>query len=297
MGEGSGYRIGPPDVHRHLSALRPRCGLAAAAIEHFGTALCAVNARENEENVSDLADRLEVYCPIRQSGVAVARNLSQQLKEIIVASLCSKCGAELSPDAQSCAACGSPVVAVAVPVAVPVAQPAAAPAAQGSSALKIILIIIAVFVGLGLIGAGAFGYFVWRVAHAVKIAGSSGKISIPTPGGTFTANTNETFTTADLGTEVYPGATAGKGSLRMSLPTGSMVTAIYVTSDSKDQVLAFYKSQLGDGSTTMDTSNGAIVTLNKGQQESIMVTITANSSQYDGKTQISIVHTTSTKSD
>jgi hypothetical protein len=210
-----------------------------------------------------------------------------------VASLCSKCGAELSPDAQTCPACGTPVVAVAVPVAQPVAV---VPAKQGSSALKIILIIIAVFVGLGLIGAGAFGYFVWRVAHAVHVASNGGQISIPTPSGTFSANSTETFTSADLGTDIYPGATSGKGSLRMTLPTGSMITAIYVTPDSKDQVLAFYKSKLGDSATTMDTSDGAIVTLNKGQQESIMVTITANSSQYDGKTQIAIVHTTSTKS-
>ena len=82
----------------------------------------------------------------------------------------------------------------------------------------------------------------------------------------------------------------------MSLPTGSMVTAIYVTSDSKDQVVAFYKSKLGDGATVMDSADGAIVTLNRGQQESVMVTVTANSSQYSGKTQIAIVHTTSTKS-
>jgi hypothetical protein len=209
-----------------------------------------------------------------------------------VASLCSKCGAELSPDAQTCPACGTPVVAVAVPVVQPVAV---VPAKQGSSALKIILIIIAVFVGLGLIAAGAFGYFVWRVAHAVHVAESTGKVSIPSIGG-ISASTNETFTSADLGTDIYPGATAGKGSLRMSLPSGSMVTAIYVTSDTKDQVLAYYKGKLGDASTVMDTSDGAIVTLKKGENESVMVTITANSSQYDGKTQIAIVHTTSTKS-
>jgi ribosomal protein L40E len=242
---------------------------------------------------SDLANRLEVYCPIRQSGVAAARNKSQKTKEINVASFCSKCGAELSPDAQSCIACGTPVVAVAVPVAQPVVV---APAKQGSSALKIILIIIAVFVGLGLIGAGAFGYFVWRVAHAVHMASSSGQLTIPTPGGTITANSSQTFTSADLGTDIYPGATQGKGGLRMSLPTGSMVTAIYVTSDSKDQVVAFYKSKLGDGATVMDSADGDIVTLNRGQQESVMVTVTANSSQYSGKTQIAIVHTTSTKS-
>jgi len=128
------------------------------------------------------------------------------------------------------------------------------------------------------------------------MASSSGQLTIPTPGGTITANSSQTFTSADLGTDIYPGATQGKGGLRMSLPTGSMVTAIYVTSDSKDQVVAFYKSKLGDGATVMDSADGAIVTLNRGQQESVMVTVTANSSQYSGKTQIAIVHTTSTKS-
>ncbi len=87
-----------------------------------------------------------------------------------MASFCSKCGAELSPDAQSCTACGAPVAAPAA-VVTP-AQPVAAPAKSGSSALKIILIILAVFIGLGILGAGAFGFFVWRVAHAVHVSGS-----------------------------------------------------------------------------------------------------------------------------
>jgi len=210
-----------------------------------------------------------------------------------VASLCSKCGAELSPGAQSCTACGTPVAGAAVAAAP--AQPVAAPAKSGSSALKIILIIVAVIVVLVLIVAGAFGYFVWRVAHAVKVA-EGGKVSLSVPGGgSISANTSQTLTAADLGTDIYPGAQPGKGSLRMSLPTGTMVTAVYLTSDSKDQVLAFYKDKLGSNATVMDTPDGAIVTLQKSDQESVMVTITANSSQAAGKTQISIVHTTSTK--
>ena len=138
-----------------------------------------------------------------------------------MASFCSKCGAELSPDAQSCAACGTPV-AVAVPVAVPVAvvQPVAVPAKSGTSALKIILIVIAVFVGLGLIAAGAFGYFVWRVAHAVHVAESGGKVTIPSIGG-ISASTSETFTASDLGTDIYPGAASADAACLRGRKSGS----------------------------------------------------------------------------
>ena len=211
-----------------------------------------------------------------------------------MASICSKCGAELSPGAQSCTECGTPVAGAAVTPAP--AQPVAPAPKSGSSALKIILIILAVFVVLVVIVAGTFGYFVWRVAHAVKVAEGGKGVSMSVPGaGSISASTSQTFTAADLGTDIYPGAQSGKGSLRMSLPTGTMITAVYLTSDSKDQVLAFYKDKFGSDASIMDTPDGAILTLKKSDQESVMVTITTNSSQAAGKTQISIVHTTSTK--
>ncbi len=81
----------------------------------------------------------------------------------------------------------------------------------------------------------------------------------------------------------------------MDLPTASMVTGVFVTSDSKDQVVAFYKDKLGSGTSVYDSANTAMLTLNKGQQESIMVTVSANSGQDDGKTRISIVHSKSNK--
>ncbi len=37
----------------------------------------------------------------------------------------------------------------------------------------------------------------------------------------------------------------------MSVPTGSVVTAVYVTSDSKDQVLDFYKSKFGSDANSL----------------------------------------------
>jgi hypothetical protein len=175
------------------------------------------------------------------------------------------------------------------------AQPAPVPANSGASALKIVLIILAVFIGLGILGAGAFGFFVWRVAHAVHVSGSGSDVTVHTPGGTLTANTSETFSASDLGTDIYPGATTGKGSMRMSLPTGSMVSAVYVTGDSKDQVLAFYKTRFGNDASIFDSSDGTVLTVNKGKEESVVVTITKGSSDYVGKTEIHIVHTKSSK--
>lgn len=214
-----------------------------------------------------------------------------------MASFCTKCGAEIPPGAQSCASCGTPVAAfTAVPVS---AQPVVvAPAKSGSSALKIVLIILAVFLGLGILGAGAFGFFVWRIAHAVHVAadGNKGQFSLTTPGGNFSANTGETFSASDLGVDIYPGAQSGKGSFRMSTSTGSVITAVFLTPDSKDQVLTFYKTKMGPGGDFMDTGNSSVITINKSTQDAVVVTVVQGSGENQGKTQIQIMHTTSSKS-
>jgi len=210
-----------------------------------------------------------------------------------VASFCAKCGAELTPDKQFCTACGTPVAA---PVAVVAqAQPAAVPPKSGTSALKIILIILAVFVGLGILGAGAFGFMVWRIARSVHVSGPNGQVTMNTPGGTITANSNESFTASELGIDIYPGAQPGKGSMRMIIAGSSVVHGIFVTSDSKDQVYNYYKGKLGSDSFEMNNGNSAVLSVNKPNKESIMITITANSGQNDGKTQISIMHSISNK--
>jgi nitrate reductase NapE component len=244
-------------------------------------------------------------------------------KEITVATYCGKCGSEVPSDKQFCATCGTPVAVSApsaaptaayapvpagtpvtayapVPSGVPVAapyQPAAAPAKSGSSALKIILIVIAIFIGLGVLGAGAFGFMVWRIAHAVHVSGSGNQATLNLPGGSITTNTTETYSASELGTDIYPGATSGKGGMRMNFPTGSMITAIYVTSDPKEQVVNFYKAKLGSDASVFDSGTSAVMSVKRSNQESIMITISANPSQDEGKTKIAITHTKTTKSD
>ena len=219
-------------------------------------------------------------------------------KEIIVANFCAKCGTALSVGEQFCTSCGTaaaPGGAVAAPAQPIPAQRTAPPASSGSSAVKIVLIVVAVVVGLGILSLGAIGFTAWRIARNIHVADNGGKVTFNTPGGTFTANSSETFTASDLGTDIYPGAQSARGGMKMDLPTGSMVTGIYLTSDSKEQVVAFYKSKFGSEAEVMDVTDGALVSLKKSPEESVVVTITANSSQDNGKTRFSIVHTKATK--
>ena len=171
----------------------------------------------------------------------------------------------------------------------------AAPKSGGSSAVKIILIIVGVFVCLGILAAGVVGYGIWRVSRAVHNYSANG-VTINTPGGAITSNPVKTYTADELGIDIYPGAQPTKGGLNMTLPTGSMLAANFVTSDSKDQVVAFYKGKVGSNAATMDTADGAYINWNKSTKDSVVISITQKSNQSDGKTQIHIVHTTNKSS-
>jgi len=75
-----------------------------------------------------------------------------------------------------------------------------------------------------------------------------------------------------------------------------MVTGVFVTADSKDAVRDFYKGKLGSESSLYDTDDGAVLTAKRGDQETVMVTISAKQAEAGGKTRIVIVHTKATKS-
>ena len=212
-----------------------------------------------------------------------------------MASFCAKCGTEMSSDTQFCPTCGAPTAPGSAVAGV--AQPAAPPVKSGSSALKIILIVVAIFVGLGVLAVGTIGYGIWRVAHRLGVSTNGDQVSVTAPDGkgTLSFNTGEAPSESELGTAIYPGAEAIKGGMKMKLPTGSMVTGVFITSDSRDQVVDFYKSKFGDDVSVSDAGDGAVLTLKKGEQESVIVTVTPKTSEHDGKTKIAIVHMTSNK--
>jgi hypothetical protein len=171
----------------------------------------------------------------------------------------------------------------------PVPQPVGAPSPKsGSSAVKIILIILGIFVGLGIIVAGIVGYTVYRVAHSIH-KDANGNITMTTPKGTITANSSDTLTAADLGIAIYPGATEGKDRLRMNIAGKSMVTAKFLTQDSPAQVMAFYEAQAGPNAQTNTTSTGGTISIQNGAN-SITVKVTQSANLSDGETQFTIVN-------
>ena len=165
------------------------------------------------------------------------------------------------------------------------------PTTSGNTVLKIVLIVVGVFVLLGVIVAGVIGIGVYKVARSVQ-KDSSGNVSISTPGGTITANQSAKISAADLGIDPYPGATTGEGSMNMKTPNGSMVTAVYISSDPADKIVAFYKEKLGDQASIVQTSNGTVLSAGEKDKNNIVVTITP-----EGNTsKIAIIHITNVKS-
>jgi len=204
-----------------------------------------------------------------------------------MASLCARCGTALSPSELICPSCGAATGAGgAVAVFVP---PTAAEKKPGMSTLKIVLIVIAVVVGLGILGLGAVGFIGYRIMKNTHVD-SSGRMTMNTPAGTITTTPVENVSAADLGVDIYPGAQSTRGSMKMEMPNGSSVTGVFLASDPPAQVAAFYKDKLGPGATVTSFLGNTIVKLKKGPQEFIQVTITANSSLDSGKTRMTIMH-------
>ena len=89
-----------------------------------------------------------------------------------MANFCSKCGVELSSDTRFCQGCGAPTGFAAAPAMSPGVPAAAqvpvapAPAVTGPSSgtLKIVLIIVGAIVCIGMLGAVAVMFGIWRIS-------------------------------------------------------------------------------------------------------------------------------------
>jgi len=156
---------------------------------------------------------------------------------------CNSCGATLAEGTKFCNKCGA--VVSAAPSAAS-AQPSTAPAPApkgGSSALKIVLIVIGVFVLLGIVALASLGFIVHRVIRSSHVTQQGDKVKVETPFGTINANDPEQAV-KDLGIDVYPGAEAQKaGSADLTFAGVHTVTANFTSSDSVDKICDFYKSK------------------------------------------------------
>jgi hypothetical protein len=204
--------------------------------------------------------------------------------------VCAKCGAALPSDGPGfCPACGAPVgaaapavpTAAAVPpvyAAAPLGYAAAPPQSSSGGVLKVVLIVIAVVVGLGILGAAAVGFIGYRALHSA--------------GASFSAGSGAQVSTDDLGVDPYPGAThMDQGSMRAKFGGNEMVTSAFTTKDSPGDVVKFYQDKLGDSAVVNQTARGTTLergTNSGGNSDSLVVTISP--SGQDGQTKIIIVH-------
>jgi zinc-ribbon domain len=202
---------------------------------------------------------------------------------------CNSCGGALEAGAKFCPKCGSAVPAggMATPGTVS-GTPAPAAPAKSSGALKIILIILAVIIGLGILGAGTAAYFVHRAVSKFHVREKNGNVHVETPFGSVESSQDPAEAARNVGVELYPGATVAKdGSANMTI--GGMHTSSLEleTSDPPSAVDDFYKSKFPNAS--MMSAQGDHYTIMAGDKNN-MTTITIE--PRDGMTRIHIAKIT-----
>jgi hypothetical protein len=165
------------------------------------------------------------------------------------------------------------------------------PATSGNTVLKIVLIVIGIFVLFGVVVAGAIGFGAYRFAKSAH-KDRNGNVSISTPNGTITTGTSADISEDELGTALYPGAVSGQGSMNMKTPDGSMVTAVYTSTDPSDKIVAFYREKLGDQASIVQNSDGTVLSSGEKDKDNIVITVTPE----DHSSKIAIIHVTNAKS-
>jgi len=200
---------------------------------------------------------------------------------------CNSCGATLDGGARFCTKCGKTQPGAASAAATPVSTasatgPGAAP--KSGSTLKIILIVVAVLVGLGILGIGAVSFIGYRIAKHSRVHNENGNVRVETPFGTMNTSTDPGEAASSLGIDLYPGAEVVKGTTS-NVAMGAMhsATADFETSDAPGTVAEFYKSKVPNANVMSATGDHyTIISTEKKNMLSI------NIEPKDGKTRIHI---------
>jgi hypothetical protein len=207
---------------------------------------------------------------------------------------CNSCGSVIDAGVRFCPKCGKPTSAATAPpqsvvpppspmapAPVPQGQPAAA---GGSSALKIILIVVAIIFGLGILGVGTAAYFIHRAVKSVHVEDRDGNVKVHTPFGNVESTSDPDEAAKNLGVEIYPGARVINGSTA-NLTFGKTHTAAaeFETGDSPKDVAEFYRSKFP--AANFMSSESDHFSLVAGGKENVT---TINVEPRDGKTRISI---------
>jgi hypothetical protein len=177
---------------------------------------------------------------------------------------CNSCGATLDSGASFCKKCGAAVTGTSSQAAS--ASTAAVPVSSRYGGLKVLLIVVAVVIGLGILGMVAATLVGLHIARRTHVSQSGDKVRVETPFGTVTSTKDPDEAARNLGIDIYPGARALKSDAA-SVVVGGMrtVAAEFQTTDSPDKVFDFYRHKFpGANVTTRDQGHYTIVSTNRG---------------------------------
>ena len=186
---------------------------------------------------------------------------------------CNSCGATLSPGTKFCNKCGA---VVSSGPTTPAATPVAPAPTGGSSALKIILIVVAVIVGIGVLGVATVGIVGYRIAKSAHLRQESKNVKVERPFGNVETSQDPERAAKDLGVDVYPGAEVQKnGASSATFGSIHTITANFESNDSVDKVCAFYKSRLPNAMAATADQNRCTIVSND-QKNMVTINIEPN---------------------
>jgi Tfp pilus assembly protein PilV len=204
---------------------------------------------------------------------------------------CNSCGATLDPSTKFCKKCGAPNVAqVSAPAPVPVAASAAGPAGSGQSsgALRVILIVAAVIVAVGILGMATLGIITWRIAKSSHVRQEGDHVKVETPFGTVESTKDPEAAVRNLGVELYPGAQVLKsGAASATFGGVHTASASFETGDSVGKVASYYKAKFPNAMVTTSDQNHCTIVSNQSKN-----LITINIHATGDRTQIQIANIT-----
>ena len=110
---------------------------------------------------------------------------------------------------------------------------------------------VAIVVGLGIIGIGVVSYIGYRIAKSSHVTQKNGQVKIESPFGTVETSNDPQEAARNLGVDLYPGAEAQKnGTVSMTIGGMHTSTVILQSSDSASQVADFYRSKMPNANYT-----------------------------------------------
>jgi hypothetical protein len=208
---------------------------------------------------------------------------------------CNQCGASITAATRFCNKCGAPILASTLPGPVaPVGQTVApqtvpAPPPANNSALKVILIVVAIVIGLGVLGIASAGFFAWRIAHAhhAHVHQEGDNVKVDTPFGSVETTKDPAEAARNLGVDLYPGAEVRKnGSASASFGGIHTVSLTAESDDSVNKVSSFYKAKFPNAMISSSDANRCTIISN---DHNDMITINIEGSGDKTKIQITSV--------